>query len=148
MAATCAPEWLSAEGMAYEGPRGPADPVTGAAGMAPPPSPDGGVAVVAARGEIDISTADALRARLVAALSRHEHVAVDLGEVTFIDCGGLRALTGAHRIAERTGRRLTLRSPSRPVVRLLSLTRLDRELVVEAGVGGHARQGEAGGARS
>ncbi|MEV8100001.1 STAS domain-containing protein [Kitasatospora sp. NPDC085879] len=130
MAATCVPEWLPAEGAGFDGPRTAAAPSFGAA-VVPPPQPDGGVTVVTAHGEIDIATADALRARLVAALSRHGHVAVDLAEVTFIDCGGLRALTGAHQLAVRTDRRLTLRTPSRPVARLLALTRLDRELAVE-----------------
>ncbi|MEV6210736.1 STAS domain-containing protein [Kitasatospora sp. NPDC051914] len=131
MAATCAPDWLAAGGAAFDGSRTAAAPTSGAAAVPPPPSPDGGVTVVTARGEIDIETADALRARLEAALSRHAHVAVDLSGVTFIDCSGLRALTAAHRLARRTGRRLTLRAPSRPVVRLLALTRLDREFPVE-----------------
>ncbi|MCU7826745.1 STAS domain-containing protein [Kitasatospora sp. DSM 101779] len=135
MAAICVPEWLPGEDAGYHGTRTAAAPSSGAAAVPPPPSSDGGVTVVTAHGEIDIATADALRARLVAALSRHGHVAVDLAEVTFIDCGGLRALTGAHQVAVRAGRRLTLRTPSPPVARLLALTRLDRELAVEPDTG-------------
>src|SRR5689334_20335834 len=101
MAAICVPEWLPSEGAGFRGTRTAAAPSSGEAAV-PPPQPDGGVTVVTAHGEIDIATADALRARLVAALSRHGHVAVDLAEVTFIDCGGLRALTGAHHVAART----------------------------------------------
>lgn len=85
-------------------------------------------AVVAAAGEIDIATAAALRRRLVVALDRHPAVAVDMSAVTFIDCAGLRALLAARHHADRHGRRLAVLNPSRPVRRLLTLTRLDRYL--------------------
>lgn len=96
-----------------------------------PPRAAGGhgpAAVVAAAGEIDIATGAALRRRLVVALDEHPAVAVDMSAVTFIDCAGLRALLAARNHADRQGRHLTVHNPSRPVRRLLALTRLDRYL--------------------
>ncbi|NUS57356.1 MAG: STAS domain-containing protein [Streptomycetaceae bacterium] len=95
---------------------------------APHRARDRGAAVVAAKGEIDLATAEALRNRITAALETHREVAVDLSAVTFIDCSGLRVLITARNQADRLGRSLTLRDPSRPVRRLLAATRLDHTL--------------------
>lgn len=84
--------------------------------------------VVKAEGEIDLTTADALRLRVLAALATHRRVAVDLSAVTFMDCAGLRALVAARLHADRSGRRVTLYRPSRPVRRLLAAARLDHTL--------------------
>ncbi|MFG3438870.1 anti-sigma factor antagonist [Nonomuraea sp. NPDC047897] len=91
-----------------------------------------GHAEVRLRGEIDIATADAFRSALDHAV---EHPAVsslylDLGEVEFIDCSGLRVLVGVRRAMEDKGGtvRLTRRSPA--VERLLAAAGLDDHLHV------------------
>lgn len=85
-------------------------------------------AVVTACGEIDIDTAPALGLALLAALRTHREVTLDLSEVTFMDCAGLRELVDARNQADRRGSNLILRGAGAPVLRLLRLTGLDRRL--------------------
>jgi anti-anti-sigma factor len=88
-------------------------------------------AVLAASGEIDISTVDDLRRRLRDAIEAagEREVVVDLGDVSFIDSSGLEALVlGMQRLAPR---RLTLRRPSAAVHRLLEVTGTLDQFVVE-----------------
>lgn len=117
----------------------------GATGIQPPtPGPDARMAVKATpdgtlvvSGEIDSATAPRLQRTLLAALRAHpEGVTLDLADVTFCDCAGLRAfLTVRAAWAARTeppdrrphGRRRPLEplilSPVSPrMVRLLRLT--------------------------
>lgn len=56
---------------------------------------------------------------------------VDLGGVELVDATGLGVLVGAHRRADRVGRRLVLRSVPTRIDRLLLATRLHRVLVVD-----------------
>lgn len=75
--------------------------------------------VLRVAGEVDLEVTPALRARLArAAAVSPRSVVVDLSEVTFISCAGLRALYEARG---ELGERLWLRAPSRPVTRLLEL---------------------------
>lgn len=75
--------------------------------------------VLRVAGEIDLQVAPALRARLArAAAVSPRTLVLDLSEVTFISCAGLRAL---YEVRAELGERLWLRAPSRPVTRLLEL---------------------------
>ncbi|WP_344595217.1 STAS domain-containing protein [Actinomadura vinacea] len=79
------------------------------------------------RGEIDLQTADLLRARLIELHSAgHRHLVVDFGAVPFCDAAGLGALVAVHnRVAESGGEvRLTRVRPAQR--RLLRLTGLHR----------------------
>jgi anti-anti-sigma factor len=95
------------------------------------PSP--GTARVAVIGEIDLSTADLLRARLLNVSSAlHPHrIEVDLAGVTFLDCSGITALIIAADLTARTGCQLRITNP-RPIVRrVLDLTGLLGVLTAE-----------------
>jgi anti-anti-sigma factor len=61
----------------------------------------------------------------------HGDLVVDLSEVELVDATGLGLLVGAHRRAERAGRRLVLRGVPERIDRLLLATRLSRVLTVE-----------------
>ncbi|MDN3359825.1 STAS domain-containing protein [Actinomadura sp. DC4] len=81
-----------------------------------------GYRIVVVAGELDISTAPALRVRLVdSAGSVPGDLVVDLSAVTFIDICGLSALVWA----DQRVRRLRLAAPSMRVARLLAVTHLD-----------------------
>jgi anti-sigma B factor antagonist len=56
-----------------------------------------GVPVLRAVGEIDVSTAPALREQLFALPESDPRVIVDLSEVTFLDSTGLGVLISAHK---------------------------------------------------
>ena len=87
----------------------------------------GGDTVVRVRGELDLTTAPALRAALEAALQEciepdSMSVEVDMFEVTFIDCSGLNALIACRREAASPGPTLSLVRPSWCVRRVVGLT--------------------------
>jgi anti-sigma B factor antagonist len=58
-------------------------------------------------------------------------IVVDLSGVEFVDSSGLRVLVATHQRAERDERRLVLRNPSRPVLRLLAISGLSHYLHVD-----------------
>ena len=71
----------------------------------------GGVFVVHADGEVDLSTAPLLDGALDAGLaSGRRTVVVDLRQVSFIDCTGIGLLTRARCRARRQGTRLHIRA--------------------------------------
>ena len=87
----------------------------------------GGVPVLEAPAEIDITTADELRAVLLATAARgYVTVVVDLTVTRFCDCCGLHALLRAHQLAQADGGELRLVIPADGLVpRILVLTCLD-----------------------
>ena len=88
----------------------------------------GGVPVVTTPAEIDITTADQLRAVLLATAARgHATVVVDLTRTRFCDCCGLYTLLRAHKLAQADGGEVRLVTPADGMVpRILALTCLDR----------------------
>jgi len=86
------------------------------------PSPN--AARVTVTGEIDLSTADMLRAGLLDVMSAPypDRIEIDLAGLTFMDCGGITNLVVAGDHALRNGCQLRVTNP-RPIVRrLLQLT--------------------------
>ena len=87
----------------------------------------GGVPVVAAPEEIDITNADALRsALLTAAATGHGTLVVDMSRTQFCDSSGLHALVAAHKRAQAEEREVLLVIPGTPVLRVFALTGMDR----------------------
>jgi anti-sigma B factor antagonist len=87
----------------------------------------GGVPVVAAPEEIDITNAEALRsALLTAAASGHGTLVVDMTRTQFCDSSGLHALLAAHKRAGAEGREVLLVIPSTAVLRVFAITGVDR----------------------
>jgi anti-anti-sigma factor len=79
-----------------------------------------GVSLLLLRGELDLSAAAALRARVEAAAA--SGLIIDLREVTFIDSSALRELLNARQELERHGSRLVLSGVPATVRRLLDMT--------------------------
>ena len=87
----------------------------------------GGVPVVAAPGEIDITNAEALSsALLTAAANGHDRLVVDMTRTQFCDSSGLHTLIAAHKRAEAEGREVLLVIPSTAVLRVFTLTGMDQ----------------------
>ena len=119
----------------------------------------GGVPVVAAPEEIDITNAEALRsALLTAAADGHGTLVVDMTRTRFCDSSGLHTLIAAHKRAEAEGREVLLVIPSTTVLRVFALTAMDRVIPnfttlaealaqVPAAANGHGRQRDDGDAR-
>jgi anti-sigma B factor antagonist len=80
-------------------------------------------------GELDLDTAPELTEQLDAVTNRGAVlVIVDLGDVTFLDSSGLRALVNGARTIEESGGRLLIEGASGAVARVLELTDLLRRL--------------------
>ena len=89
------------------------------------------VGLVILTGEVDISTAPSFKDDLVALVEEGvTHVVVDLVGVTFIDSTALGVLIGGVRRLHPGGGRLVLVATSRPVLRALTLTGLDKVFAI------------------
>jgi len=87
----------------------------------------GGVPVVAAPEDIDITNADGLRTALLEAASLGPGTfVVDMSRTQFCDTAGLHALVAAHKRARAEGGQLLLVTRGAAVDRILSITGLDR----------------------
>ena len=90
------------------------------------PHSAGSIPVVAAPGEIDITTAYGLRAALASAARRQATVVVDMTRTHACDATGLHVLVRAHRRALAQGGELRLVISSPDAQRLFAITGLDR----------------------
>ena len=95
-------------------------------------SEQAGTQVLAIRGEIDLSSAARLAQELASLLADEGNVVrVDLSEVTFLDSSGVRELLAANRQAVAAGTQLLLASPSASCRRVLEISGVWSEFVVE-----------------
>ncbi len=90
----------------------------------------GDAVVVAAAGEIDLATIDAVREELTAARTEAARVVLDLREVEFLDSCGLRLIVEADRDAEKEGWTFVVVRPRDQVQRLLDVAGLSARLTV------------------
>ncbi|MFB7049550.1 STAS domain-containing protein [Streptomyces microflavus] len=87
----------------------------------------GGVAVVAASGELDNDTGGQLRdALLPGGIAVPERVVVDMSNITFMDSSGINILVGAHQACEAMQGWLRLANPTASVLRVIELVGLDQ----------------------
>jgi anti-anti-sigma factor len=100
-------------------------------------------ATITLEGEMDLGCADALRAELRRHLKLGRRVVrVDMYAVTFIDTAMLGVLLDAHRAWLAMRGTLVLIGVDGPTLRLLRLTRLDREMLFMPPAADHAMQRE------
>jgi anti-sigma B factor antagonist len=91
-----------------------------------------GYVLVAAAGEIDISTVPRLHDVLGTLTADGWQVIVDLNQVSFIDATGLGTLASAAGRAAAAGGSLHVSAATPRVRRLLAITGLDRHLLIAA----------------
>ena len=82
-------------------------------------------------GEIDAHTAPSLAARYVELPAGDGDFVIDMSKVDFMDSSGLRIIIELHQRAEQASRRLVLRTPSQPVIRLIEVSGLNGHLHVD-----------------
>ncbi|GAA3659981.1 STAS domain-containing protein [Nonomuraea antimicrobica] len=91
--------------------------------------------VVRIGARLDAGTSAGVRERLHKALDSGEgDLILDLSRLEMIDATGLGVLVGAHRRALSVRRRLVLRGVPPRIMRILTVTRLNRVLHVEVPV--------------
>jgi len=87
----------------------------------------GPFAVVTVAGDVDLGTADRLGDEaLTAARDETPNLVFDLGGVTFLDSSGLKVLVAAQKRAEQAGGSVSLAAVPRVVMRVLTVTALDK----------------------
>lgn len=92
-----------------------------------------GTSVIDLHGEIDLLGSVSVDSSVDDAISSSSTTLVlDMSKVVFIDAQGINAMLRALGLIEASGGELWLRSPSRPVVRLIDLVGLDGVLRSEA----------------
>jgi anti-sigma B factor antagonist len=92
----------------------------------------GAAQVVVVRGEVDIATADAVRAELHGAFERKATVVLDLREVAFMDTQGLAVVIEAERAAANDGTRFVVARAPDQVHRLFDMIGLTPRLTIVA----------------
>jgi anti-sigma B factor antagonist len=90
-----------------------------------------GLGLIELSGEVDLYTAPRFKDDLIALIDEGvARIVIDLSQVTFIDSTALGVIIGGvKRLHERDGS-LALVAVSRPVVRILDITGLDRVLTI------------------
>jgi anti-sigma B factor antagonist len=87
--------------------------------------------VIAVRGELDLATAAAFSAPLLAAIDAGKtNVVVDLCEVVFIGSNGLATLLSGLRRLTRRGGRLLIATANPTVLRMFEITRTDSTFAI------------------
>lgn len=82
-------------------------------------------------GELDLWSGRRLLECALDALHGHcPQVVIDLGDVTFMDCGGIRVLLAIRSRARGLGGSLSVGAVSAPVRRILEITEMDKLLEV------------------
>jgi anti-sigma B factor antagonist len=112
---------------------------------------EGGDAIVAVQGELDIATAPRLNEAVATALEGPPaRLVIDLSATGFIDSSGIRALARAHHDVESTPTRLMVVCPpeNRDVHQVLTLVGLDQTLPVVSSLGEAAELHRGGDARA
>jgi anti-sigma B factor antagonist len=85
------------------------------------------VAIVQPHGELDMATAETLRAALDG-VENAGRLVLDLRGLSFIDSSGLHLLVALHERAQRDGFQLTLIAPAAPADKAIQLSGLDQTL--------------------
>jgi len=99
-----------------------------------------GAAVLVVRGEVDLNSSPRLRKALLKALESNTRVGVDLQDAEYMDSSGVATLVEALKSASGKSRDFALMRPSKAVMKVLKLARLDalfdiREAPGEASAG-------------
>ncbi|MEB3826168.1 STAS domain-containing protein [Phormidium sp. CCY1219] len=85
--------------------------------------------VLQPQGNLDVKVAAMLQQKVARlAWEKHKRWFIDLSEVNSADHSGLMSLVAAHRLALKTGRRLSLCNMKMSLVYLFEITELDRVL--------------------
>ncbi len=91
-----------------------------------------GCTTLVVSGEVDMKGSDKLRTTGVTAIQAHDRqpLKIDLSAVTFLDSTGLGALIHLRNTTNDEPGALQLIDPSEPVLRVLTLTRLDEVFAI------------------
>jgi stage II sporulation protein AA (anti-sigma F factor antagonist) len=97
--------------------------------------------VVGLVGELDSSNSASVRGALEGQISAARDLVLDLAELDFMDCSGVRLFVFLAKRLEEVGGRLVLVSPHRVVRRVITLTKVDEHPKISIDDGDAGRSG-------
>jgi anti-sigma B factor antagonist len=89
-----------------------------------------GAVVLTVHGDLDLASADEVRARLEALREEGQPALLDLDELDFMDSSGLRMVLDAAQASDATGWRFALTPGTEQVQRLFESTRVTARLPI------------------
>jgi anti-sigma B factor antagonist len=94
------------------------------------------VCVVTVEGEVDLYSSPELRKAITTAVPRAKSLAaIDLSGVTYMDSSGVATLVEGLRESDKKGIGFVLLAPSHAVMKVLSLSRLDKVFDIRKNLG-------------
>jgi len=89
--------------------------------------------IVRITGDIDHHSAPAIREEIDLELQKRmpETLILDLGDTDFMDSSGLGLILGRLRKTKELGIRLVLLNPTEPIVKIIRLAGMDRQLEIQ-----------------
>ena len=91
---------------------------------------EGGVAVVALKGDVDLDSSPKVRSALLDCVGMKRGVLVDLAGVSYIDSSGVASLVEAYQTARKSNTSFALVEVSESAMRVLELARLDKVFTI------------------
>ena len=91
---------------------------------------EGGVAVVALKGDVDLDSSPKVRSALLDCVGMKRGVLVDLAGVSYIDSSGVASLVEAYQTARKSNTTFALVEVSESAMRVLELARLDKVFTI------------------
>ncbi|MCP5151654.1 MAG: STAS domain-containing protein [Ectothiorhodospiraceae bacterium] len=93
---------------------------------------EGGVAIVALTGDVDLETSPRVRGALLDCVGAKRSVLVDMSGVSYIDSSGVASLVEAYQTARKSNTKFGLVQVSEAAMRVLELARLDRVFAIHS----------------
>ena len=91
---------------------------------------EGGVAIVALKGDVDLEASPKVRKALLDCVGLKKGVLVDMSNVSYIDSSGVASLVEAFQTARKSSTSFGLVAVSQPAMRVLELARLDKVFAI------------------
>ena len=86
---------------------------------------NGGGVILQVRGEVDLYSSPELRAAIINAMKGDGDIGLDLSGVAYMDSSGVATLVEGFKAASDKQRSFVLVAPSKSVIKILQLARLD-----------------------
>lgn len=93
---------------------------------------EGGMAVVALSGDVDLESSPKVRSALLDCVGMKRGVLVEMSAVSYIDSSGVASLVEAYQTARKSNTPFALVEVSEAAMRVLQLARLDRVFSIHA----------------
>lgn len=90
--------------------------------------------VIAVQGEVDLNSSPRLRKAILASIDKDRSVGVDLRNAEYMDSSGVATLVEGLKSASENDQRFALLQPSRAVLKVLELSRLDSLFEIRDGI--------------